>query len=86
MTDSERTFLRTTITKILPDLPELTINILEETLQSLGVETSDDFKFIEEADLLSVLRPVQARKVLAALKLSCKSFIAVKNVTSAQCN
>ncbi|KAI7810828.1 hypothetical protein IRJ41_007022 [Triplophysa rosa] len=73
MTDSERTFLHTAIKKILPDLPELTINILEETLQSLGVETCDDFKFIEEADLLSALRPVQARKVLAALKLSCQT-------------
>ncbi|KTG38782.1 hypothetical protein cypCar_00003540 [Cyprinus carpio] len=73
MTDSERTFLHTTITDILPDLPEVTKHILEETLQSLGVETRDDFRFIEEADLLSALRPVQARKVLAALKLRCQT-------------
>lgn len=72
MTDLETTFLRTAITEVLPDLPEVTKNILEETLQSLGVETYDDFQFIEESDLLSALRPVQARKVLAAWKLRCK--------------
>lgn len=86
MTDSERTFLHTTITDILPDLPEVTKHILEETLQSLGVETRDDFRFIEEADLLSALRPVQARKVLAALKLRCKSCFTIQNITSAHCN
>lgn len=84
MSDSERTFLRTAITEVLPDLPEVTKDILEETLQSLGVETYDDFNFIEEADLLSALRPIQARKVLAAWKLRCKSYIAVQNATSAQ--
>ncbi|KAK1797949.1 hypothetical protein P4O66_007997 [Electrophorus voltai] len=33
----------------------------------------DDFKFTEEADLLLALRPIQARKVLAAWKLSCQT-------------
>lgn len=69
MTDSEQTFLHTRITEVLPDLPEVAKDNLEETLQSLGVETYDDFQFIEEADLLSVLRPIQARKLLSAWKL-----------------
>ncbi|XP_072572022.1 uncharacterized protein [Paramormyrops kingsleyae] len=42
-------------------------------LQSLGVETYDDFQFIEESDLLSALRPIQARKVLAAWKRKCQA-------------
>lgn len=42
--------------------------ILEETLQSLGVETSENFHFNQEADLLSVLRPIQARQLVAAWK------------------
>lgn len=84
MTDLERTFLRTAITEVLPDLPEMTKDILEDTLQSLGVETYEDFQFIEEADLLSALRPIQARKVLAAWKLRCKSSIAVQDATSVQ--
>ncbi|KAK0152046.1 hypothetical protein N1851_006572 [Merluccius polli] len=67
-----QTFLRSAITEVLPDLSEINKDILEEHLQSLGVETSDDFQFIEEADLLTVLRPIQARKVLAAWKLKCK--------------
>lgn len=71
--DLEQTFIRSAITEVLPDLPEMTKDILEETLQSLGVETYDDFKFIEEADLLSALRPIQARKVLAAWKLRCQT-------------
>ncbi|XP_066528543.1 uncharacterized protein [Hoplias malabaricus] len=69
MTDAEQSLLRTAISEVLPDLPEVTKDILEETLQSLGVETYCDFQFITEADLLSALRPVQARKVVAAWKL-----------------
>lgn len=72
MTDLEQTFLRTAITEVLPELPEVSKDILEETLQSLGVETYNDFQFIEEADLLSALRPIQARKLLAAWKRKCK--------------
>lgn len=82
MIDLEQTFLRTAINEVLPGLPEMTKDILEETLQSLGVETYDDFDFIEEADLLSDLRPIQARKVLGAWKLRCKSGIAVQDATS----
>ncbi|KAI4881481.1 hypothetical protein NFI96_012226 [Prochilodus magdalenae] len=73
MIDLEQTFLHTAITEVLPDLSEVTKDILEETLQSTGVETYDDFQFIEEGDLLSVLRPIQARKVLAAWKLRWRS-------------
>ena len=62
----------------------MTKDILEETLQSLWVETYYDSKFIEEANLMSALRPIQARKVLAAWKLRCKSSIAVHDATSAQ--
>lgn len=84
MSDLEITFVRTAINEVLPDLPEIQKDILEETLQSLGVETYDDFQFIQEADLLSALRPIQARKVLASWKLRCKSCIAVQHTTSAQ--
>ncbi|KAI4830475.1 hypothetical protein KUCAC02_002105 [Chaenocephalus aceratus] len=69
MTDLEQTCIRSAITEVLPDLPEMTEDILEETLQSLGVETYEDFQFVKEADLPSALRPFQARKVLVAWKL-----------------
>ncbi|XP_048865984.1 uncharacterized protein LOC125739675 isoform X2 [Brienomyrus brachyistius] len=60
--------IRSSITKVLPDLSALILEIVLETLQSLGVETSEDLQFISETDLNSVLRPVQARKLLAAWK------------------
>ena len=84
MTDCEQTFLRTAINEVLPDLPVVSKDILEETLQNLGVETDADLQFIEEGDLLSALRPIQARKVLAAWKLRCKSSIRVQDATFAQ--
>lgn len=73
---TEQTFLRTAINEVLPNLPEALKEILEETLQSIGVETYDDLQFIVEEDLLSALRPVQARKALAAWKLRCKLSLA----------
>ncbi|XP_019218393.1 uncharacterized protein LOC102080133 isoform X2 [Oreochromis niloticus] len=68
MSDSERTFLDVAITEVLPELQAVNKNILEEHLQSIGVETSDDLLFVTEADLMTVLRPVQARKLLSAWK------------------
>lgn len=66
MTDFEPTFLHTAITEVLPDLPEVTKAILEEHLQSLWVETYDEFQFFEKAVMVSALRPFQAQKLLAA--------------------
>lgn len=43
--------MHSAINEVLPDLAEVSKDILEETLQSLGIETSDDFKFLEESDL-----------------------------------
>ncbi|XP_048857411.1 uncharacterized protein LOC125724956 [Brienomyrus brachyistius] len=68
MSDSERTFLDVAITEVLPELQAVNKNILEEHLQSIGVETSDDLRFVTEADLMTALRPVQARKLLSAWK------------------
>ncbi|XP_054903240.1 uncharacterized protein LOC129370957 [Poeciliopsis prolifica] len=70
---AEQTFLRSAINEVLPELAEASKYILEETLQSIGVETYDDFQFIVEKDLLSALRPIQARKALAAWKLRCRT-------------
>lgn len=72
MSDSERTFLDVAITEVLPELQAVNKNILEEHLQSIGVETSDDLRFVTEADLMTALRPVQARKLLSAWKQKCK--------------
>ncbi|CAL9702682.1 unnamed protein product [Knipowitschia caucasica] len=73
MMDSEQTFLKDAIGEVLPDLPTASKDILEEHLQSIGVQCYDDFQFVEESDLLTALRPVQARKLLAAWKLKCQT-------------
>ena len=74
MGDAEQNILSCAITKVLPDLPGSSLEILEETLQSLGVETTEDLSFIQEADLL-VLRPIQARKLVAAWKRTRKYIL-----------
>ena len=74
-----KSFLHSAITEALPDLPDVTREILEETLQSLGVETPDDFQFLKEDDLLSALRPIQARKLVAAWSLKCKFNVIVQH-------
>lgn len=66
--------IRSSITKVLPDLSVSILEIVLEALQSLGVETSEDLQFISETDLNSVLRPVQARKLLAAWKQTSKYY------------
>lgn len=73
MSDSEPTFLCDAIMEVLPELPAVTKDILEEHLQSIGVETYNDLHFIEEADLKIVLRPVQARKLLSVWKQKGKN-------------
>lgn len=72
MDDAEQNNIRSAITKVLPDLAASILDILVETLQSLGVETTEDFPFIQEADLLSTLRPIQARRLVAAWKQASK--------------
>ena len=70
MDGAHHSSIRSAITSVLPELPTTILDILEETLQSLGVETAEDFTFIQESDLQSVLRPIQARKLVAAWKHS----------------
>lgn len=72
MSDSEPNFLDVAIMEALPELSALNKKILEEHLQSIGVETHDDLRFIKEDDLMTALRPVQARKLLSIWKCKCK--------------
>ncbi|CAL8266922.1 unnamed protein product [Boreogadus saida] len=41
---------------------------LLECLQGLGVEDLEDLTYLQESDLLSVLRPIEARKLLSLLQ------------------
>lgn len=72
MGDMDQSSISNAITKVLPDLAPSVLGIVVETLQSLGVETTEDFDFVQESDLMSVLRLIQARKLVAAWKKNCK--------------
>lgn len=68
MGDMDQSSISNAITKVLPDLAPSVLDIVVETLQSLGVETTEDFDFVQESDLMSVLRPIQVRKLVTAWK------------------
>lgn len=59
---------------VLPDLPVTTKKSLEDTIKSLRVETPEDFRFLQESDLVSVMRPIQARTFISVLKETSKSM------------
>ncbi|CAI5687008.1 unnamed protein product [Oreochromis niloticus] len=73
MGDMDQSSISNAITKVLPDLAPSVLGIVVETLQSLGVETTEDFDFVQESDLMSVLRLIQARKLVAAWKKNSQS-------------
>ncbi|XP_072565115.1 uncharacterized protein [Paramormyrops kingsleyae] len=73
MGDMDQSSISDAITKVLPDLAPSVLDIVVETLQSMGVATTEDFDYIQETDLLSVLRPIQARKLVAAWKKNSQS-------------
>lgn len=54
------------ITAVLPGLPNEALKLVEDTLEALGATTTDDLKYITEGDLLPVLKPIQARRLVNA--------------------
>lgn len=54
------------IAAVLPDLPDQVLKSVEDTLKALGAVTADDLQYITEGDLLPVLKPIQARRLVAA--------------------
>ncbi|KAF6718832.1 hypothetical protein FQA47_007296, partial [Oryzias melastigma] len=66
--------MRDAIAGVLPDLPDEVVKSVEETLKALGATTSDDLKYIKENDLLPVLKPIQARRLVAAWTQNASSI------------
>ncbi|KAF5891817.1 Interferon-induced 44, partial [Clarias magur] len=42
-------------------------DLILETLQSLGVETLEGLKYVQEPDLVNILRPIEARKFIGRI-------------------
>ena len=47
---------------------EDSIALVVEVLKNIGVSSAEDLKFVEAADLETVLRPIEARKAMACIK------------------
>ncbi|XP_032417636.1 uncharacterized protein LOC116722746 isoform X2 [Xiphophorus hellerii] len=58
--------IRDAIRAVLPGLSQEVLAALEDVLEKLGTTTTDDFQYITERDLLPVLKPIQARRLVAA--------------------
>jgi hypothetical protein len=54
------------ITKILSNLSGTQVEAVLATLRDIGVSSCDDLPHVREDDLISVLRPIQIRKLLAS--------------------
>ncbi|RXN38123.1 hypothetical protein ROHU_001416 [Labeo rohita] len=66
MNESEQSSVTTAVAEILKDISSSVLQSVVETLNSLGVSSPEDFRYVQEADLLPVLRPIQARKLVSA--------------------
>ncbi|GBN98975.1 hypothetical protein AVEN_128694-1, partial [Araneus ventricosus] len=60
--------IRCKIMKILPSLQSNILDSLIKILQDIGVAAEDDLKYVQESDLTTVLRPIQARKLIDVWK------------------
>ncbi|XP_054887876.1 uncharacterized protein LOC129361166 [Poeciliopsis prolifica] len=58
--------IRDAIRAVLPGLSQEVLAALEDVLEKLGTTTADDFQYITEGDKLPVLKPIQARRLVAA--------------------
>lgn len=64
---TDRKKLSNAIAAVLPDLPDQVVGkSVEDALKTLGAATKDDWQYITEGDLLPVLKPIQARRLVAA--------------------
>ena len=57
---------------VLPALCEDLLETVSRKLVESGVDTLEDLKFVEEEDLVDLLKPIQCRKILHAWKLRGK--------------
>ena len=61
-------FIKSSLPKLRDPEPLL------EHLQEIGVEGLNDLSYLQESDILSVLRPIEARKLMSLLKKTSICF------------
>lgn len=65
MDESQQRNVTSAVAEVLKDLSSSVLQSVVETLNSLGVTTPADFQYVQETDLLPVLRPIQARRLVS---------------------
>ena len=56
------------ICQLMPSLSEGVIQQVSQELIATGVERDEDLQYIKEGDLVPILRPIQARKLIEKWK------------------
>ncbi|XP_039594615.1 uncharacterized protein LOC120516762 isoform X2 [Polypterus senegalus] len=64
--DRNCTQLYAFIRSVFPNLNNEDLNVIVEKIQDLGVYHTEDVRYIKEEELLGVLKPVQARKLISS--------------------
>lgn len=59
-------FTSASITNVLPSLSQVVLAVVDRLRDIIGVESVDDLQHVTEADLLPVLQPIKARKLISA--------------------
>lgn len=65
--------MKNIIKKLLPTLEEGRLDSVAQMLLESGIESIDDLEYVQESDLISLLKPIHARKLLAAWKSTTNS-------------
>ncbi len=82
MDDAEPSNISSTIINVLPDLPTSILNIVLETLQSLGVENPEDFQYIQETSQVTYVTmvPRMGNETLRPLGVATGNALSVTRV------
>lgn len=75
MDESQQRNVTSAVAEVLTDLASSVLQSVVEMLNSLGVTTPADFQYVQEMDLLPVLRPIQARKLVSAWSQTSKYIL-----------
>jgi len=53
-----------TLKGILPNISDEQVKAINQTLADIGVESTEDLKEVREDDIVHILKPIQARKLI----------------------
>ncbi|KAK5930544.1 hypothetical protein CgunFtcFv8_026770 [Champsocephalus gunnari] len=82
MDDAEGDLVAGFISSVLPN--SSTNELVLEALQQMGVDTLEDLKYLIEANLKNVMRPIDARKLIASVKALSEND-AIDDLPSSPC-